>query len=150
MPLEIAQQFNMMKRYDSTIEFAKVLSDGLYEDPRYLPSEQEIGASLHLINMHLGLHNGDVSTIIKSEKAYFDLITSRTPSVTELPESHIVRAAVENATVQGDVEKFYWFGSVTMRAIGVKVNGVQLIEPEHRVYTNAFVPVDDIIDYKAA
>jgi len=150
MPLEIVQQLDMMKRYDNTIDLAKVLSDGLYADPRYLPSENDIAASLHIMNMHLGLHNGQVSTIIKSDTAYLDLITSRTPSVTELAESHIRRAAVENATIQGEVEKFYWFGSVTMRAVGVKVAGVELIEPEHRFYTNAFVPVNDITEFKAA
>jgi hypothetical protein len=127
MPLKFIDQLHMMEYYDDPIEYSKVLSDGLYSDPRYLPSEDDIVGSVYLMNAHLGLHSGQRSTIIESKTAYLDLITSRTPSIAELPESHIRKAAVENATVRGEVEKFYWFGSVTMHAAGIKVGGVELI-----------------------
>jgi hypothetical protein len=150
MPLEIHQQFGMMEQYEDSIEFAKVLSESLYADPKYLPSEEEISGAVGIANMHLGYRNGQVSTIIKAEKAYLDLITSRTPSISDLAESQIEKSIVENPIVQGEVERFYWFGSVTMHALGVKVAGVELFVPERRLHTNAFIPVSDIIEHHAA
>jgi hypothetical protein len=36
-----------------------------------------------------------------------------------------------------------------MHAAGIKVGGVELIDPEHGFFTNAFIPIDDIIKYNA-
>ncbi|MDB5180981.1 MAG: hypothetical protein JWO54_744 [Candidatus Saccharibacteria bacterium] len=140
----------MMEQYDDSIEFVKALAEGMYADPSYLPSEGEISGAVVIANMHLGSRTGQISTIIQAEKAYVDLITSQTPSIAELPESRIERSMIDKPTIQGEIERFYWFGSITMHALCVKVGGVEIIAPERRLHTNAFVDVRDIIEHHAA
>jgi hypothetical protein len=131
-----------------SISFARELSVDL-ATREYPPTESEIHSAVKIMNQHLRGVKGDVPAIIKADTAYLNLPYDKM-DVEFLSDAAIEQAKIEKALMRGRIESFHWLGSQAMTAFGVHLFGVDLIEPERRFLTTAFVPVEAISSQLAA
>ena len=131
---------------DDSIELAKELAWELELRPN-LPSEDDIYGALAVMNGHLFSRQQHGIELIKAA-AIFN-IPDHDADVAMFEEWEVDQARIDDAIFKAKVEQFIWFGSVTFTGFGLRVHGLNFIEPPIHHIATAFVPVE-YIDLKLA
>ena len=126
----------------NSIDLARELSLDLELQPE-TPSEEQIGAAIHVMNQHLWSVKGDVPALFRAEEAYLDL-PEMPQDIELLSHSSLMHSRIEQAVIKGKIDSFRWLGSTGVTAFGIQLYGVDVLAPRKMTSRNAFVPVEAV------
>lgn len=133
-----------LEQIKDPLSLARVLSHDLKTRPE-LPTENDISEAVKIINEYYYATKSDEEdrTILRTAEAFFDLPDD--PVDLELiSERHIEATRVQEVTIRGTIHQYHWIGSVAITGFGIRLYGVDMISPDIRFASTAFVPVDAI------
>jgi hypothetical protein len=124
-----------------TLDFAKELAWELElrDSP---PTKEDIYGALHIMDSQLQGCGEDIRTLIFVDQAY--LLPTYEIEVEMLSDAEIENSTLTESVVKARIDHFEWVGSLVVCGFGLRVFGVDVIEPFKKHEPTAFIPLESI------
>ena len=123
---------------NDTIDFARELAFEVELRPE-LPTEQEILSTLEIMDAQLKGSGENVRSLFAFETAF--LIPDYSIEVELMEDDEFVASTVPASIVKARLSHFEWSGNMVDTGFGLRLFGVDFVEPVRRHEPTAFVPL---------
>lgn len=124
-----------------TLDFAKELAWSL-ELSSQAPSEEEILAALQVMDAQLVGAGENVRALFSIQRAF--TVPDCAPELELMDDSEVMASILEPSIIKARIHRFEWMGSLVTTGFGVRMYGIDVLEPVRLSKSTAFVPLEDI------